>query len=56
MLDPADAVFEEVLAAIDDEYATRYYTHVRDMAVLAAEIETLREKQPSDQEGSPGSR
>ncbi|MEW1775156.1 hypothetical protein [Streptomyces sp. NPDC086777] len=50
------AVFEEVLAAIDDEYATRYYTHMRDMAVLAAEIETLREKQPSDQEGSPGSR
>ncbi len=38
------AVFEGVLPVIDDEYATRYYTHVRDMAVLAAEIETLREK------------
>ncbi|MFF8914859.1 hypothetical protein ACF08M_16450 [Streptomyces sp. NPDC015032] len=38
------AVFEKVLPAIDDEYATRYYTHVRDMAVLAAEVETLREK------------
>ncbi|OLZ62934.1 hypothetical protein AV521_40760 [Streptomyces sp. IMTB 2501] len=36
------AVFENVLPAIDDEYATRYYTHVRDMAVLAAEVETLR--------------
>ncbi|MFE7042335.1 hypothetical protein ACFU9X_23700 [Streptomyces atratus] len=38
------AVFEKVLPAIDDEYATKYYTHVRDMAVLAAEVETLREK------------
>ncbi|MCX5163959.1 hypothetical protein OOK39_43375 [Streptomyces sp. NBC_00264] len=38
------AVFEKVLPAIDDEYATRYYTHVRDMAVLAAEVENLREK------------
>ncbi|WKK21355.1 hypothetical protein QZH56_17290 [Streptomyces olivoreticuli] len=49
------AVFEKVLPAIDDEYATRYYTHVRDMAVLASETEALREKQPSGQEGSPGS-
>ncbi|GHC38945.1 hypothetical protein [Streptomyces cinnamoneus] len=38
------AVFEKVLPAIDDEYATRYYTHVRDLAALAAEIQTLREK------------
>jgi hypothetical protein len=38
------AVFEKVLPAIDDEYAARYYTHVRDLAVLAAEIDTLREK------------
>ncbi|MFI9723808.1 hypothetical protein ACIHFE_29815 [Streptomyces sp. NPDC052396] len=38
------AVFEKVLPAIGDEYATRYYTHVLDMAVLAAEVEALREK------------
>ncbi|MFI9724423.1 hypothetical protein ACIHFE_33135 [Streptomyces sp. NPDC052396] len=38
------AVFGEVLPAIEDEYATRYYAHVRDMAVLAAEVENLREK------------
>ncbi|WP_327184814.1 hypothetical protein [Streptomyces sp. NBC_01334] len=37
-------VFDKVLPAIDDEYATRYYTHVRGMAVLAAEVENLREK------------
>lgn len=38
------AVFQNVLPAIDDEYATRYYTHVRDMTVLAAEVEALRER------------
>jgi hypothetical protein len=38
------AVFGRVLPAIADEYAIRYYTHVRDMAVLAAEVEDLREK------------
>ncbi|MFF5208879.1 hypothetical protein [Streptosporangium sp. NPDC000396] len=38
------SVFEEVLPAIDDEYATKYYAHVRDMAILAAEIESLRQK------------
>ncbi|MEU0566384.1 hypothetical protein ABZ297_13430 [Nonomuraea sp. NPDC005983] len=38
------AAFEKVLPAIDDEYGAKYYTHVRDMAVLAAEIETLRDK------------
>jgi hypothetical protein len=37
-------VFEKVLPMIDDEYATTYYTHVREMAVLAAEIESLRQK------------
>ncbi|MFJ1673104.1 hypothetical protein ACIOK4_43490 [Streptomyces bottropensis] len=36
-------VFERVLPAIDDEYATRYYTHVRDMAAMAAEIEAQRD-------------
>ncbi|MFD4771823.1 hypothetical protein [Streptomyces niveus] len=38
------AVFEKVLPAIGDEYATKYYMHVRDMAVLAVEIETLRDE------------
>ncbi|MFF7474470.1 hypothetical protein [Streptomyces sp. NPDC008092] len=38
------AVLAKVLPAIDDEYAARYFTHVRDMAALAAEIETLRDK------------
>lgn len=36
------AVFGTVLPAIDDEYASTYYTRVRDMVVLAAEIEALR--------------
>jgi hypothetical protein len=36
------AVFETVLPAIDDEYATTYYTRVRDMVMPAAEIEALR--------------
>ncbi|KPI28960.1 hypothetical protein OV320_4215 [Actinobacteria bacterium OV320] len=38
------AAFERVLPSIGDEYGAKYYTHVRDMAVLAAEIETLRDK------------
>ncbi|MGN9789363.1 hypothetical protein ACTMTF_48825 [Nonomuraea sp. ZG12] len=38
------SVFEKVLPMIDDEYATKYYTHVREMAVLATEIESLRQK------------
>ncbi|GAA0393331.1 hypothetical protein [Streptomyces luteireticuli] len=38
------SAFAKVLPAIDNEYAAEYYTHVRDMAVLAAEIESLREK------------
>ncbi|MGW6015596.1 hypothetical protein [Streptomyces sp. NPDC055210] len=37
-------VVERVLPAIDDEYATRYCTHVRDMAALATEIEAQRDK------------
>lgn len=36
------AVLDTVLPAIDDEYATTYYTRVRDMVVLAADIEALR--------------
>jgi hypothetical protein len=38
------AVLATVLPAIDDEYATTYYTRVRDMVVLAAEIVALRGK------------
>ena len=37
------AVLDKVLQMIDDEYASGYYTHVRKMAVLAAEVENLRE-------------
>lgn len=36
------AVHETVLPAIGDQGANKYYTHVRKMVVLAAEIETLR--------------
>lgn len=36
-------VFERVLPAIDDEYATTYYTHVHNMAAIAAEIEAQRD-------------
>ncbi|MBZ4323406.1 hypothetical protein [Streptomyces huiliensis] len=36
------AVCDKVLPAIEDEYAAVYYAHVRDMAVLAVEIEDLR--------------
>ena len=38
------AVLDKVLPMIDDAYASRYYAHVRKMAVLAAEAEDLREK------------
>ncbi|WP_225845946.1 hypothetical protein [Streptomyces sp. HPF1205] len=38
------AVFDKVLPAIEDQYANKYYAHVRDIAVLAAEVEDLREK------------
>jgi hypothetical protein len=38
------AVFDKVLPVIDDEYASRYYTHMHKMAGLAAEVENLREK------------
>ncbi|MGW3045994.1 hypothetical protein ACWC9T_39705 [Kitasatospora sp. NPDC001159] len=37
-------VFEKVLPAISDEYATKFYTRARDMAMLAAEVETMRGK------------
>ncbi|MEU6518759.1 hypothetical protein [Streptomyces sp. NPDC046978] len=50
------AVFERVLPAIEDEYAAEYYAHVRDMAVLAAQIETLRDGSTSDEQGSVGQR
>ncbi|MFI2618039.1 hypothetical protein [Streptomyces sp. NPDC018584] len=38
------AVFDKVLAAIEDAYALDYYTRLRDTAVLALEVETLRRK------------
>lgn len=38
------AVLDTVLPALDDAYATRYSTHVRERAVPAAEGENLREK------------
>lgn len=38
------AVFERVLPTIGDEYAGKYSTHVRDMAALVGEIESLRDK------------
>ncbi|MCQ1582549.1 hypothetical protein [Streptomyces parvus] len=37
-------VFEKVLPAISDEYAIKYYTQARDVAVLAAEIESMRDR------------
>ncbi|GIG70516.1 hypothetical protein [Phytomonospora endophytica] len=38
------SVFESVLPAIDDTYATEYYAHLHNMIVLAADIERLRGK------------
>ncbi|MFI0910511.1 hypothetical protein [Streptomyces abikoensis] len=38
------SAFAKVLPAIDNEYAAEYYTHVRDMVLLAAEIESLHER------------
>jgi hypothetical protein len=38
------AVFDKILPAIDDEYASRYYTHLHKMAVLTVEVEKLRER------------
>lgn len=35
-------VFGKVLPAINDEYASKYYTRARDVAALAAEIEAVR--------------
>ncbi|MDF9817194.1 hypothetical protein M2266_006507 [Streptomyces sp. SPB162] len=37
-------VFEKVLPAISDEYASKFYTQARDVAALAAEIEAMRDK------------
>ncbi|MEV2263021.1 hypothetical protein AB0J13_30715 [Streptomyces anulatus] len=37
-------VFEKVLPAISDEYASKYYAQARDVAALAAEIEAMRDK------------
>ncbi|CAH9420287.1 FIG01130441: hypothetical protein [Streptomyces globisporus] len=37
-------VFEKVLPAISNEYASEYFTRARDVAVLAAEIEAMRDK------------
>ncbi|MEV7982935.1 hypothetical protein [Streptomyces sp. NPDC086519] len=36
--------FGKVLPAIDDEYAAKYYTHLHNMVVLSAEIESRRKK------------
>ncbi|MFE9240576.1 hypothetical protein [Streptomyces sp. NPDC007007] len=47
-------VFEKVLPAISDEYASKYFSHARDVAALAAEIEAIRDKWPPDGECSPG--
>ncbi|MEU2762134.1 hypothetical protein [Streptomyces sp. NPDC007094] len=37
-------VFEKVLPAISDTYTIKYYTQARDVAVLAAEIEAMRDR------------
>ncbi|MEV6541715.1 hypothetical protein [Streptomyces sp. NPDC051665] len=44
------ATITEVLPAIDDERAAEYCTHLRDMAVLAVEIETS----PASVDRGPG--
>lgn len=36
------AVFEKVLPAIDDQDALRYHVRLREMAAIAAKVETLR--------------
>lgn len=36
------SAFRKVLPAIDDEYAAKYYTHLHNMVVLSAEIESRR--------------
>ncbi|WP_405901856.1 hypothetical protein OG696_40770 [Streptomyces sp. NBC_00656] len=38
------SAFGKVLPAIDDEYAAKYYTHLHNMVVLSAEIESQRKK------------
>ncbi|MGO4462740.1 hypothetical protein AB4039_36470 [Streptomyces sp. M-16] len=37
-------VFERVLPAISDAYASKFYTQARDVAAQAAEIEAMRDK------------
>ncbi|GAA1748273.1 hypothetical protein [Nonomuraea bangladeshensis] len=41
------SAFEKVLLVIDDQYAIKYYTHGRDMVVLAAEILQVKGHIPS---------
>lgn len=38
------SAFEKVLPAIDDEYAAKYYTHLHNMVVLSADIDSQRKK------------
>ncbi|MFE1320376.1 hypothetical protein [Kitasatospora phosalacinea] len=38
------SAFRKVLPVIDDEYAAEYYTHLHDMVVLSAEIQSRRKK------------
>ncbi|MFB8036176.1 hypothetical protein ACFC5Z_25175 [Streptomyces sp. NPDC056004] len=38
------SAFGKVLPAIDDEYTAKYYTHLHNMVVLSAEIESQRKK------------
>ncbi|MFI6880789.1 hypothetical protein ACIBL6_45805 [Streptomyces sp. NPDC050400] len=38
------SAFGKVLPAIDDEYAAKYYTHLHNMVVLSAEIDSQRKK------------
>lgn len=38
------AAFDRVLPAIDDAYASRYYSHLHKASLLAAEVDELRER------------
>lgn len=43
ILQARTATLEEILPSIgDDEYATKYFTHLHGMAVLAAELDNAR--------------
>ncbi|KUO13815.1 hypothetical protein [Streptomyces sp. DSM 15324] len=48
------AALGRVLPAIDDEYGAKHNTHVHDMAMLAAEIETSRDEQTSNRRSLDG--